>query len=523
MADSFKNRCVVVISGTLTSGATSITLVAGEGAKCPTPAPYNGMIWNSSYAAPHLDPLAETIRVTARATDVLTVARGQEGDTAVAHDVAGAVYKIAFGPTAATMIECVTVPGFNVMGAGFNALGNETGNDGPAIQAAIDAANAQGYGKVFLPPGKSFRTTQTIIIPITARNLTLEMRGAKIKGAVNGPILQIADLTTQNDRAENIELLGGVIDGPGASDGTLTAQNGINIYAVIGLFIRGTKFTNIPNIGVYGEKSAQTGSKYWNKVLFDQMHVRFIGKGGIQVGTAGAAPDDLQIYGGLFNNLGQRLTTEPGGADAGVFLSCASLSWIGSEISAVRNQNGTQGYIRAAIVRKCSGLIGGIHFEDNCNDQAASYDLLLDTDANGLQVIGISHNCGSVTSARNGVRTTSKDNLISGLYHNASVDHKFTSLLDVGGAANPIVGSLTSNGTDPTNWITYSAASDNPSGFLRGAFLLNRQYIEGYEMTAPGAPPANGWRWWGEDNGSGKTRIMVRFGTGAAVQVAIEP
>ena len=43
------------------------------------------------------------------------------------------------------------------------------------------------------------------------------------------------------------------------------------------------------------------------------------------------------------------------------------------------------------------------------------------------------------------------------------------------------------------------------------------------EMTAPAAPATNGVRIYAEDDGAGKTRLMARFATGAAVQIAIEP
>lgn len=43
------------------------------------------------------------------------------------------------------------------------------------------------------------------------------------------------------------------------------------------------------------------------------------------------------------------------------------------------------------------------------------------------------------------------------------------------------------------------------------------------EVTAPSAPSANNVVVYAEDNGSGKTRLMARFATGAAVQIAIEP
>lgn len=48
-------------------------------------------------------------------------------------------------------------------------------------------------------------------------------------------------------------------------------------------------------------------------------------------------------------------------------------------------------------------------------------------------------------------------------------------------------------------------------------------YQEGVEMTAPSAPSANGYRLFAQDNGAGKTQLMVIFASGAAQQVAIEP
>lgn len=52
---------------------------------------------------------------------------------------------------------------------------------------------------------------------------------------------------------------------------------------------------------------------------------------------------------------------------------------------------------------------------------------------------------------------------------------------------------------------------------------ISAKYLEGSEMTAPAAPAANGFRIFAEDNGAGKTRLMVQFATGAAQQIAIEP
>lgn len=53
--------------------------------------------------------------------------------------------------------------------------------------------------------------------------------------------------------------------------------------------------------------------------------------------------------------------------------------------------------------------------------------------------------------------------------------------------------------------------------------LLNVEYHQMTEMTAPAAPATNSVRIYAEDNGSGKTRLMALFASGVAQQIAIEP
>jgi hypothetical protein len=58
---------------------------------------------------------------------------------------------------------------------------------------------------------------------------------------------------------------------------------------------------------------------------------------------------------------------------------------------------------------------------------------------------------------------------------------------------------------------------------LDNQMRLNGGPLEMVERTAPSAPAANGVRIYAEDDGSGKTRLMALFATGAAQQIAIEP
>lgn len=53
--------------------------------------------------------------------------------------------------------------------------------------------------------------------------------------------------------------------------------------------------------------------------------------------------------------------------------------------------------------------------------------------------------------------------------------------------------------------------------------LIQTEYNQLTEMTAPSAPATNSVRIYAEDNGSGKTRLMALFASGVAQQIAIEP
>ena len=98
--DNAKNFAKVTVSGTYTSGNTTITLSSGHGAKLPT-VPFNATWWDAgNYPDPSDDPNVEIVRVTNISTDTLTVTRAQEGSTATAKNTAGTTYKMLAGVTA---------------------------------------------------------------------------------------------------------------------------------------------------------------------------------------------------------------------------------------------------------------------------------------------------------------------------------------------------------------------------------------------------------------------------------------
>jgi predicted ATPase len=58
---------------------------------------------------------------------------------------------------------------------------------------------------------------------------------------------------------------------------------------------------------------------------------------------------------------------------------------------------------------------------------------------------------------------------------------------------------------------------------VRAGVISSGGALSFIEQTAPSAPAANGVYIYAEDNGAGKTRLMAKFATGAAQQIAIEP
>lgn len=77
--------------------------------------------------------------------------------------------------------------------------------------------------------------------------------------------------------------------------------------------------------------------------------------------------------------------------------------------------------------------------------------------------------------------------------------------------------------SDNTAVIGNASLTDVYLGSDAGLAVLHALYLQGTEIAAPAAPPANGFRIFAEDDGAGKTRLMVKFATGAAQQIAIQP
>ena len=326
----------------------------------------------------------------------------------------------------------------------FGARGDGKADDYSAIQAAIDAVSTNGHGGVLTFAPSAYYVSHTLTIPISARNIKLEGYGATLDGYVqSGPILKISDLTTPKNRVEGIWIKGLTINGRGWRQGAPYAtQDGIELDACLHVKFEDLNIQNIPRDAFVGIKSSAAGSEFWNIVMLDHVIIRYTGRHGLLVGAAGPAVDDIELNDCLLNNLGANVANAVAG-DGGVYVAANSLTMVGGEISAVRNDTTGTGYLNALYVRRATGSINATHFELNGNDQESSNDIFLDKDDNGMVILGTSHTSATPRGARTAIKSTSKGVSIMGVTATGTSRHAYTNVIDAQRAESNTVTGVT--------------------------------------------------------------------------------
>src|ERR1019366_4004500 len=103
--DPSANFAKSTLSTGYASGATTLVLTTGGGARFPAPS-FNAVYYDSGvYSDPSDDPSVEIVRVTGVSTDTLTVTRAQEGTSAANHNTAGHTYTLVAGPTSKLLTD----------------------------------------------------------------------------------------------------------------------------------------------------------------------------------------------------------------------------------------------------------------------------------------------------------------------------------------------------------------------------------------------------------------------------------
>jgi len=134
-----KNFAKGELASGITSGATSLTLLTGQGARFPSTGNFRAVIWSQSYLSPEQDPNREIVEATLSSGDTFTITRNQEGTTASAWN-ANDNFALVF--TKGTLDEIET------------EIGNKVDNAGstPSIQAGLDASKpaAGTAGRIYI-------------------------------------------------------------------------------------------------------------------------------------------------------------------------------------------------------------------------------------------------------------------------------------------------------------------------------------------------------------------------------------
>lgn len=146
MPQLFANNAVSSLNGGIVAETLAITLAAGEGARFPTPAGGDYFLVTLFQKPAGIEINHEVVKCTARAGDVLTVARGQEGTTPLAFNNADPVeLRVTAGSMNAKLDK-----------SGGTLAGTLTGADNVVAQAMLKDVGYAGIDK-----GNSGTATQT--------------------------------------------------------------------------------------------------------------------------------------------------------------------------------------------------------------------------------------------------------------------------------------------------------------------------------------------------------------------------
>ena len=183
------NNATSTLAAPITSSAVTATLAAGTGALFPSPS--SGQYFVLTFVDSATLSIREIVHVTARATDTITMVRGQEGTTPTAYttgDVADGLWTAGmFGALNQIAAEQVSTAQLFVNTAGYQVLSNgfiiqwgrfsTTSGNGDLITfpiafptaclgAVVTEDNASGWGS---PPQPTVFGTQSQ----TATNMTM--------------------------------------------------------------------------------------------------------------------------------------------------------------------------------------------------------------------------------------------------------------------------------------------------------------------------------------------------------------
>jgi hypothetical protein len=217
----FSNNASGALASSITTSSTAITLTTGAGAQFPAISGGNYFYATLTDSSNNL----EIVKVTARATDVLTVVRGQEGTTPRAYAAAD---KLELRVTAAVMNSLPQ------LAADQTFSGANTFNSAPTLGTALAVASggtgsttATGSGSVVLATSPTL-TSPTFTAPVLGTPASGVM--TNVTGTATGLTAGVAQkLSTTN---WTIEESGGYLYFKYGGVNKFRLDSSGNIYAV---------------------------------------------------------------------------------------------------------------------------------------------------------------------------------------------------------------------------------------------------------------------------------------------------
>lgn len=251
------------------ASGTSLVVTAAQGARFPA-VPFNAAIWPVGVLPTPAN--GELVRVTARATDTLTIVRAQEGTSA---------RTVLVGDQIAAVVTAKTLTDIEIKLFEYLVDGVVYAQTRAGIQAAIDAANSAGGGIVRLPPNTTIVLDAT---PISMKsNVTLKGSGwtsilRPVAGATDVDMIRIWGGNPTAERALNATATEGaatiVLAAGGVAALGLTVGDFIYIFDSATSFNQAAKVLAIATETItldapvgYAFPVATTGVAKWTSVL----------------------------------------------------------------------------------------------------------------------------------------------------------------------------------------------------------------------------------------------------------------
>lgn len=541
MAYRYTNNAATTLSGSVTSGATSISVSSAS--DFPTQGNFTIIVDS------------EIMVVTGVSGTTWTVTRGAEDTSAAAHTNNSAVTHIL------TKASFLNSHWFDVRA--FGATGDGTTDDLDALDAAATAAAASGApATIYFPPG-SYYVTDTWVLDMEAVHVECDPNAevwsdqATTYGGVVAASGYIGTSPATTPQRTWFSWHGGKIRNTDDTD----TENGIGIARYKNARVEGVRFSAVG-------KKAITAQYGVDNVFFEGNVITDAGVNGITVETTcdfvHIVANDIVSAGGNAINVTGSVTdchierNYIGSGAIGISIGGSSgRAWIKDNTVVETTGTGTG----ISVITQTGAVIEGNHVA-NTN----GHGILCMTVSTRLEVIGnyVSAAGAATTDTYDAIRFDSCTvrpivigNRVSGSDHKYAINSTTMTNLGPVAVGNVLAAGVTDTFGGETPQISTDAGAISAVSVATSGDIDATGDISGDEITATklttsggivdtsvgvsldlsgtgviqfseraadaGAPASNKVRIYAKDNGSGKTQLVARFPTGAVQVIATEP